>query len=398
MKPLSLQWTAWFFLLLSTASLARAALPVVVWHGFFDTCRNDKSVGHLRQAVHSTLPGVFFHSICIGGEGVRDAHASVFGSIDDQISEVCASLTAIPELAGGFNAIGISQGGLLFRGYVQRCNHPPVRTLITLGSPHAGMAALPACTNAGPDSEPRSKPDVEPLSEPDSNLNLNSWHLAANKSFIRLGVSDFNSSLSIASGNTAGNTAAAVNTAFRAMLAFSSGSSSSLAAWGLGWAARASTGGGGLFGVCGVVRPFLHVMYHLPWVQHAFLPAQYFRLWRHMDAYLDRSGFLADINNERREGGRNEAYVRRIKGLERLVLVRWEDERMISPAESPWFGSHDRSGQLLPLHQQPLYREDWLGLRHLQETGRLEFKTMPGTHGVIMPAQFAHEFVKKYLQ
>lgn len=48
-------------------------------------------------------------------------------------------------LKNGFNAIGISQGGQFLRAYVERCNDPPVRTLITLGSQHQGVMALPGC-------------------------------------------------------------------------------------------------------------------------------------------------------------------------------------------------------------------------------------------------------------
>ena len=31
------------------------------------------------------------------------------------------------------------------RSYVQRCNGPPVRNLMTFGSPHGGVAAFPGC-------------------------------------------------------------------------------------------------------------------------------------------------------------------------------------------------------------------------------------------------------------
>lgn len=36
-------------------------------------------------------------------------------------------------------------GGLLLRAYVEQCNDPPVRTLLTLGSPHAGVTDIPHC-------------------------------------------------------------------------------------------------------------------------------------------------------------------------------------------------------------------------------------------------------------
>jgi len=52
---------------------------------------------------------------------------------------------AIPELADGFDAIGLSQGGVLLRSMVQLYPDPPVRNLITVGSPHMGVARLPPC-------------------------------------------------------------------------------------------------------------------------------------------------------------------------------------------------------------------------------------------------------------
>jgi len=41
--------------------------------------------------------------------------------------------------------LGFSQGGLFMRAYVERCNSPPVRTLVTFGSPHSGTADVPNC-------------------------------------------------------------------------------------------------------------------------------------------------------------------------------------------------------------------------------------------------------------
>lgn len=45
-----------------------------------------------------------------------------------------------------------------------------------------------------------------------------------------------------------------------------------------------------------------------------------------------------------------------------------------------WFWLHDEDRQLVPLQNQTLYTEDWLGLRHLNEQGRLEFLVCPGQH------------------
>ena len=47
-----------------------------------------------------------------------------------KISAVCKALQSDERLAGGYNAIGYSQGGLLFWGLVQRCPYPPVRSVL----------------------------------------------------------------------------------------------------------------------------------------------------------------------------------------------------------------------------------------------------------------------------
>ncbi|CAI5487240.1 unnamed protein product [Closterium sp. Naga37s-1] len=411
----------------ASASAPASALPVVVWHGFFDSCSNDKSVGYLRAAVRSVLPDVFFHSICVKEDGIRDISSSIFGSIDQQIDEVCASLAAIPQLARGFNAIGISQGGLLFRAYVQRCNSPPVRTLITLGSPHAGMAALPycgpsreikeelnpaGCTRVGDDDDVAANAtssasvaaDWEGESTWQEEEGAESGGLSSlggiGESALRVlasssnGLSGFSGGLS---GLSSGNSLSGFSSG---LISFSGGISggsfagSSEIAGSVTWALLSGLGAAVDF--CTLLKPHMHRIYQ-PWVQKFFMPAQFFRLWRHMDRYLQRSAFLADINNERGPTRRNETYAANVRSLDRLVLVRWQDETMISPPQSSWFWSHDRFGNLLPLQEQPMFAEDWLGLRTLHEKKKLHFTTMPGSHGIINPSLFAREFVSKYL-
>ena len=46
-------------------------------------------------------------------------------------------------LCAGFHAVGLSQGGLVLRGYVETRNDPPVRRLISVCSPHAGIGSCP---------------------------------------------------------------------------------------------------------------------------------------------------------------------------------------------------------------------------------------------------------------
>jgi len=58
-----------------------------------------------------------------------------------QVDRVCSLLDADANLVNGFDLVAFGQGGLLARAYVQQCNEPQVKTLITYNTPHAGCSS-----------------------------------------------------------------------------------------------------------------------------------------------------------------------------------------------------------------------------------------------------------------
>ena len=58
----------------------------------------------------------------------------------------------------------------------------------------------------------------------------------------------------------------------------------------------------------------------------------------------------------------------------------------------------DAVGQLVPLAQQPLWTEDWLGLKQLSEAGKLEFKEIEGEHMQFSLDWFRENIVEPYLR
>ena len=58
----------------------------------------------------------------------------------------------------------------------------------------------------------------------------------------------------------------------------------------------------------------------------------------------------------------------------------WQDDDMVVPKETQWFSTWDRQGNEIPLKDQQLYKDDWLGLRTMYEEGRLIFYSGPGKH------------------
>ncbi|KAJ2765589.1 hypothetical protein IWQ56_004037 [Coemansia nantahalensis] len=114
------------------------------------------------------------------------------------------------------------------------------------------------------------------------------------------------------------------------------------------------------------------------YVRDHVVQAQYFKDPERLDQYLQYNVFLPDINGETLE--RNREYRDRIAALDKVVLVRFSDDTIIYPASSPWFGFVDANGDNIPLQGTDMYREDWLGLRELDEESRLLFVTVEGRH------------------
>jgi palmitoyl-protein thioesterase len=124
-------------------------LPVVIWHGLGDSSTADglKDVATLIDTIH---PGTYTYIIQLGTDGNSDRSASFFGNVSLQVESVCAQLAADPILstAPAIDAVGFSQGGQFLRAYVQKCNWPPVRNLITFGSQHNGIREFQKCKSA----------------------------------------------------------------------------------------------------------------------------------------------------------------------------------------------------------------------------------------------------------
>jgi palmitoyl-protein thioesterase len=59
------------------------------------------------------------------------------------VDEFAKLVQSDPKLANGFSAVGLSQGNLVIRGYVEKYNNPPVKTFVSICGPHSGVGACP---------------------------------------------------------------------------------------------------------------------------------------------------------------------------------------------------------------------------------------------------------------
>lgn len=266
-------------------------LPLIVWHGLGDRYDADglHSVGDLAQEVH---PGTYTYYIRLDDDGGEDRSATFLGNLTEQISSVCEALHENPKLKDSntgeirVDALGFSQGGQFLRGLLQRCDGLSIRSLVTFGSQHNGIAEIKAC---------------------------GTWD------FVCKGA------LALLRGN----------------------------AW-------------------------------TEYAQFHVVPAQYYRTVNEStglasDEYLEYSGFLADINNEREV--KNATYNARLASLDKLVMFVFENDTTVIPKESGWFAEvNATSREVTPLRQRKMYKEDWVGLKELDRKGGLVFETTPGDH------------------
>lgn len=263
--------------LVPNTSWDETPLPLVIWNGLDDKF-DSKGIQALDEIVNNIHPGTLIYNISIPSNG---RPSTLFGNVSSQLATVCDVLASHPILstAPAIDAIGLSQGGQFLRGYVERCNNPPIRSLVTFGSHHNGISKLKECASTD-------------------------WRCRSEMALMRFNL----------------------------------------------WSA---------------------------FTQSFFVPAQYFRDPEDFQSYLDGSGFLADINNEREQ--KNPKYRENLASLRKFVMFMFEDDSIVTPRESSWFGEITASAKI-PLRKRKMYLEDWLGLRELDEKGGIVFRSINADH------------------
>lgn len=124
----------------------REILPILIWHSASESCCSDETLGYIHFLKSQLGEDVYIKSVRIGDTSSDDRVKSLSTHPFKQINQVCREIRNDERLKDGFNAIGLSQGGLFMRALVQICPHPKIRNLITLASPHQGVFSYPRCS------------------------------------------------------------------------------------------------------------------------------------------------------------------------------------------------------------------------------------------------------------
>ncbi|XP_015269178.1 PREDICTED: palmitoyl-protein thioesterase 1 [Gekko japonicus] len=131
--------------------------------------------------------------------------------------------------------------------------------------------------------------------------------------------------------------------------------------------------------LCDWIRKMLDLGAYTQAVQERLVQAQYWHDPLNEEEYRKKSLFLADINQEQCI---NQTYKKNLMSLKKFVMVKFLNDTMVDPPASEWFGYY-RSGQAketIPLNETSLYTEDRLGLKEMDQAGKLVYLGAKGDH------------------
>nr|XP_010919692.1 palmitoyl-protein thioesterase 1 [Elaeis guineensis] len=133
--------------------------------------------------------------------------------------------------------------------------------------------------------------------------------------------------------------------------------------------------------ICMLVDDLIKSQIYSDYIQAHLAPSGYLKIPTDIPAYLEGCRFLPKLNNEI-PSERNSTYKERFSSLQTLVLIMFEQDSVLIPRETSWFGYYP-DGNFTPVlspQQTTLYIEDWIGLRALDEAGRVKFISVQGGH------------------
>ncbi|CAN8267158.1 unnamed protein product [Cochlearia groenlandica] len=150
--------------------------------------------------------------------------------------------------------------------------------------------------------------------------------------------------------------------------------------------------------LCEIADELLKADIYSDFIQDHLAPSGYLKIPTEMSKYLKRSKYLPKLNNEIPDQ-RNSTYKDRFTSLHHLVLIMFEDDKVIVPKDSSWFGFYPDGEfkHLLSAQQTNLYTEDWIGLKTLDAAGKVKFVSVPGEH-IRMSNPDVVKYIVPYLQ
>ena len=276
-----------YLLLISILSFTTCIYPIALFHGIVDSCKM-KNTSTLVNDLQRDL-GVHVECIEIGN-GFMDTVAK---PIMDQVEEACEKIKANPNFQGKFSILGISQGTLIGRYIIEKCDMKgEVARYMSFDGPQMGIASIPKITCG------------------------------------------------------------------------------SFCEW-----------------LCNITAPLAYKL------RDIVAPCGYYKYKFDQKTYHETNTFLKMLNNEYEE--KDEEVYRRFSSLEKVKLIKSLGDTVITPRESSWFEFYDKEGlNIVPLEESDFYINDNIGLRKLNEEGKLSFVAFKEEHVLYNMDEYRNEIVE----
>ena len=122
-------------------SIVSSIYPIAVFHGIVDSC----TMKNTSMLVNDLKRDLGVHVECIEiGNGYMD---SVFMPILEQVEYACNQIKSNPKFQGKFNVLGISQGTLIGRYIIEKCQmNGQVVKYMSFDGPQMGIGSIPKIT------------------------------------------------------------------------------------------------------------------------------------------------------------------------------------------------------------------------------------------------------------
>lgn len=128
----------------------------------------------------------------------------------------------------------------------------------------------------------------------------------------------------------------------------------------------------------GLVKDTVYELFYSRVGQHTSV-GNYWNDPYHQSLYESYSVYLPYINNHLKSA-KSADFKNNLLRLKRLVLIGGPDDNVITPWQSSQFGYYDANETIIEMKAQDIYVEDRIGLRTLDESGRLHVVTVPGVN------------------
>ena len=273
-------------LLLSLLLSSYCIYPIALFHGIVDSC-TMKNTSKLVSDLENDL-GVHVECIEIGN-GFMD---SVAKPILTQVEEACEKIKSNPYFQDKFNVLGISQGTLIGRYIIEKCDMKgQVMKYMSFDGPQMGIASIPKITCG------------------------------------------------------------------------------SFCEW-----------------LCNITAPLAYQL------RDIVALCGYYKYRYDQDTYKKTNTFLKMLNNE---DEKDEEVYKRFSSLEKVKLIKSREDTVITPRDSSWFQFYDKDGiEIVPLELSDFYIDDYIGLRKLNEEGKVEFTEFAEEHVLYNIDEYNEEIVK----